>query len=218
MVGVMPYFWNPIQHVEPADDSGFRRFMREFDLFQKGRVMGKQMLLPPESVERKILLIRGEKILLDADLAELYGVSTKRLNEAVKRNRERFPVDFMFQLEDSEVADLRSQIATSSLHGGRRTLPYAFTEQGVAMLSSVLRSKRAVQVNVQIMRTFVRLRQLLSSNAGLSLKLSALEKKYDGQFKIVFDAIRLLMSEQELDRRERSRKKIGYHAETENRA
>src|SRR5262249_8137581 len=141
------------------------------------------LLVPLERVERKILLIRGEKVLLDADLAQLYGVSTKRLNEAVKRNRDRFPSDFMFQLTVEEAEALRSQFATSKSRGGRRYLAHAFTEQGVAMLSSVLRSKRAVQVNIQIMRTFVRLREMLASNAALAKKLDELERKYDRQFK-----------------------------------
>jgi hypothetical protein len=151
-------------------------------------------VVTPDHVERAILVLRGNKVLLDVDLAVLYGVSPKRLNEQVKRNRARFPDDFMFQLSEDESLNLRSQIATSSSWGGRRTTPYAFTEQGVAMLSSVLRSPRAIQVNVEIMRAFVRLRQLLQSNADLAKKLAALEKKYDAQFKVVFDAIRELMA------------------------
>ena len=187
-------------------------------------------LVPLERIERMILFIRGEKVMLDADLAELYGVPTKALNLAVKRNIERFPADFMFQLNEEEMealrfhfetsnaggqaetgilrsqigasnarsqtqpADLTSQSVTSKPgRGGRRYPPYAFTEQGVAMLSSVLRSERAVAVNIEIMRAFVRLRQLLSSNAELKRKLDELEQKYDEQFKIVFDAIRQLM-------------------------
>ncbi|MBI2989405.1 MAG: ORF6N domain-containing protein [Deltaproteobacteria bacterium] len=161
-------------------------------------------LVPTERIERSILLIRGHKVMLDADLAELYGVETKALNRAFTRNRERFPDDFVFQLTESEFADLRCQIGTSRW-GGRRYLPYAFTEQGVAMLSGVLHSKRAIQVNVEIMRTFVRLRQLLASNAQLARKLEALEKKYDTQFKVVFDAIRQLMSPPEPRKR-----KIGF--------
>ena len=145
-------------------------------------------------VERRILLIRGQKVMLDADLAELYGVPTKSLNLAVKRNAERFPEDFMFQLTGDEAAGLRFHFETSkSGRGGRRYRPYAFTEQGVAMLSSVLRSLRAVQVNIAIMRTFVRLREMLLSHADLARKLAALENKYDAQFKVVFDAIRELM-------------------------
>ena len=142
--------------------------------------------------------------MLDADLADLYGVQTKALNRALMRNRERFPEDFVFQLTEHEFEHLRRQTGTSRW-GGRRYLPYVFTEQGVAMLSGVLRSKRAIQVNVEIMRTFVRLRQLLASNAQLARKLDALEKKYDAQFKMVFDAIRQLMTPPEPDRR-----KIGF--------
>ena len=130
--------------------------------------------------------------MLDADLAALYGVETKALNQAVRRNIERFPDDFMFQLTSDEMENLRSQTVTSSSWGGRRTRPYAFTEQGVAMLSSVLKSPRAIQVNIEIMRAFVRLRQMVTSNADLARKLNALERKYDGQFKIVFAAIREL--------------------------
>jgi hypothetical protein len=166
-----------------------------------------------ERIEHAILLIRGHRVLLDADLAHLYGVSVGRLNESVKRNRHRFPSDFMFQLSEAEfqslkaqVGNLKSQVAISSFAwGGRRHPPYAFTEQGVAMLSSVLRSKRAVEVNIEIMRIFVRLRQLLATNAELSRKLEALEKKYDAQFKVVFDAIRQLMAPPELKKR-----KIGF--------
>ncbi len=158
--------------------------------------MGKKLtsLIPFERIERAILLIRGEKAMLDRDLAALYGVSTKVLLQSVRRNAERFPADFMFQLTDEEVEILRSQFVTSSSgHGGRRYIPYAFTEQGVAMLSSVLRSKRAVEVNIAIMRAFVRLRQILASHADLARKLDELEKKYDKQFAIVFEAIRQLM-------------------------
>ena len=144
-------------------------------------------------IERQILLIRGEKVMLDTDLAALYQVETRALTQAVKRNIERFPEDFMFQLSKEEFDHLRSQTVTSSW-GGRRYPPYAFTEQGVAMLSSVLRSTRAVQVNVEIMRAFVRLRRMLASNRKLEEQLNALEQKYDRQFKVVFDAIRQLMA------------------------
>lgn len=171
----------------------------------------KRETISSERIESSILIIRGHKVILDSDLAVLYGVNVGRLNEAVKRNRDRFPPDFMFQLSREEFAslrsqivtsNLRSQIATSSFHwGGRRHPPYAFTEQGVAMLSSVLRSKRAVQVNIQIMRTFVQLRQMLASNAQLARKLADLEKKYDAQFKVVFDAIRQLMAPPEPKKR-----------------
>jgi hypothetical protein len=148
----------------------------------------------PIQVERRILFIRGQKVMLDADLAELYRVPTKSLNLAVKRNADRFPEDFAFQLTEAEVTALRFQFETSKRgRGGRRYLPRAFTEQGVAMLSGVLRSARAVQVNIAIMRAFVRLREMLMSNADLARKLLALESKYDAQFRIVFDAIRELM-------------------------
>lgn len=167
----------------------------------------KQSLVPAERIERAILLIRGHKVMLDADLADLYGVSVGRLNEAVKRNRVRFPDDFMFQLTRGEFTDLKSQFAISSSRwGGRRHPPYAFTEQGVAMLSSVLRSKRAVRVNVEIMRAFVRLRQMLASHKELARKLEALEKRYDAQFKVVFDAIRELMAPSEPP----PRRRIGF--------
>ena len=150
--------------------------------------------LPRERIERSILLIREYKVLLDVDLAELYEVSTKALVQAMNRNKERFPEDFAFQLSEEEWENLRSHSVTSRSHGGRRYRPYAFTEQGVAMLSSVLRSKRAVLVNVEIMRTFVRLREILASHKDLARKLDELERKYDAQFKVVFDAIRQLMS------------------------
>lgn len=150
-------------------------------------------LIPIEMIEKKILLIRGEKVMLDADLAELYGVETKMLVRAVKRNIDRFPADFMIQLNREEFENLRFQFGTSSRWGGRRYLPYAFTEQGVAMLSSVLSSKRAVQVNIAIMRAFVKLREMLATHKDLARKLNEMEKKYDSQFKVVFDAIRQLM-------------------------
>jgi len=151
--------------------------------------------LPGERIEKAIYLIRGEKVMLDHNLADLYEVETKILNQAVRRNRDRFPLDFMFQLTDDELTELnRSQIVTGSQkYRDPRFRPYAFTEQGVAMLSTVLRSKRAIAVNVEIMRTFVRLRQMLTANADLARKLEDLEQKYDRQFKIVFDAIRELM-------------------------
>ena len=163
---------------------------------------GKILIASVEQIESQIFLIRGQKVMLDEDLAALYEVETKALNRAVKRNLDRFPDDFMFQLSADELANLRCQFGTSSLRsqidtarwGGRRYPPYAFTEQGVSMLSSVLHSDRAIHVNIEIMRAFVRLRQMLASNAELSRKLAALEKKYDLQFKAVFDAIRELMT------------------------
>ena len=164
-------------------------------------MVNKKSLIPVDRIEKAILLIRGQKVMLDADLAELYGVETRVLVQAVKRNLERFPEDFMFQLSQEEFTILRSQIVTSSGRGGRRYRPYAFTEQGVAMLSSVLRSRRAIQVNIEIMRAFIRLRQMLASHVELARKLDALEKKYDAQFKQVFEAIRQLMAPPEPKRR-----------------
>ena len=214
-------------------------------------------IVPLERLETLIYVIRGQKVMLDSGLAVLYGVPTKVLNQAVKRNLERFPDDFMFQLLEEEADSvmrsqivtgsgegvgggststearpdnwsqtvttspgihrsslahkeiLRSQIVTSSSgYGGRRFLPFAFTEQGVAMLSGVLRSPRAVRVNIEILRAFVRLRQLLASNAELARRLEAMEKKYDGQFRVVFEAIRQLMATPVADE---PRKEIGFH-------
>jgi hypothetical protein len=171
--------------------------------------------LIPDQLAPLVIRLRRENVILDSDIAELYGVETKVLNQAVKRNIDRFPPDFMFELTEEELENLRSQfvtsssrsqlvtlkdtpnlksqIAISSSHGGRRTLPYAFTEQGVAMLSSVLRSQRAVEVNIAIMRTFVQLRSLMQSNKLLAEKIEKLEEKYDQNFQIVFDAIKQLI-------------------------
>ena len=161
-----------------------------------------------ERVERRILLIRGHKVMLDSDLAELYGVETKALNQAVRRNLDRFPERFMFQLTWEEMRELsRSQFVTLNRGKNIKYLPQAFTEQGVAMLSSVLRSKRAIQVNIAIMETFVRLREMLATHHDLAKKLEALERKYDHQFKVVFDAIRELMTPPG-----RPRRRIGFHA------
>ncbi len=152
------------------------------------------VMIPTERIERAILLLRGQKVMLDRDLAELYGVETRVLNQAVRRNIERFPDDFMFILTREEFENWKSQIVMSPAERmGLRHPPLAFTEQGVAMLSTVLRSPQAVKVNIAIMRTFVKLRTLLSANAELSRRLDELEAKYDQQFKIVFDAIRRLM-------------------------
>jgi phage regulator Rha-like protein len=159
-------------------------------------------VVPLQRIARAILLIRGQKVMLDEDLADLYGVETGALNRAVRRNLDRFPEDFMFQLTAAEFANLRCQSgisnagsrAETSRRGGRRYPPFAFSEQGVAMLSTVLNSARAIQVNIEIMRAFVRLRHILASNATLARKLAALEEKYDAQFKVVFDAIRELMT------------------------
>lgn len=150
-------------------------------------------IIPADHIAAAIIYLRGQKVMLDAPLASLYGIETKLLTRAVRRNASRFPPDFMFQLTNQEFAILKRQIGTSSW-GGRRHMPYAFTEHGVAMLSSVLRSERAVLVNIQIVRTFVRLRALLASHEELARKLAALERRYDGQFRAVFDAIRELMA------------------------
>ena len=173
----------------------------------KSQIVTSSLVVLAERVERRILAIRGQKVMLSTDLAELYEVAPKVLVQAVKRNRERFPADFMFQLTRSEFANLKSQIVTSSWGGARRATPYAFTEQGVAMLSSVLRSPRAVQVNIAIMRAFVKLRELLATHRDLAKRLDELESKYDDQFKIVFDAIRELMRPPE-----RPRRRIGFGA------
>jgi ORF6N domain-containing protein len=196
------------------------------------------IILKPENLARFVFLIRSEKVMLDSDLARLYGVEARALNQAVARNRKRFPADFMFQLRPGEYESLRSQtviskkdattdglsqsvmsslrrqdersrsqIVTSKKgRGGRRYRPYAFTEQGVAMLSSVLRSSRAVEVNIAIMRTFVQLRRLMDSNRGLARKIEALEKKYDEQFAVVFEAIKELIAPPEPPK-----KQIGFH-------
>jgi hypothetical protein len=175
--------------------SSLSSIMRRYNCARGGLTMKHSSLIPVERIEKAIFFIRGEKIMLDSDLASLYGVETKAVNRAAKRNLKRFPSDFMFQLTAEESAALRYQIGTSKEgRGGRRYRPYAFTEQGVAMLSSVLSSDRAVLVNVEIMRAFVKLRQMLASNAGLSRRLDNLEGKYDRKFKVVFDAIRQLMS------------------------
>lgn len=166
-------------------------------------------LILPEVIEQKIYMIRGQKVMIDRDLALLYKVPTFRLNEQVKRNKKRFPLDFMFRLTAEENIVLTSQNAISNNHrGGRRTLPYVFTEQGVAMLSSVLNSDRAIAVNIQIIRTFIKLRQLLSTHkmsADLLEKIEKMEKNYDRQFRIVFDTIRELTAKPK-----DSGKKIGF--------
>ena len=168
-------------------------------------------IIPMERIMGKIYYIRGKKVMFDRDLAELYGVAPKVLNQAVKRNAKRFPDDFMFKLSKEEMlnwksqivtlktdANLKSQIVTSSW-GGARKIPHVFTEQGVAMLSSVLNSDRAVQVNIQIIRTFIKIRELLIGNAELRAKIELMEKKYDNKFKIVFDAIESIIETKEKD-------------------
>jgi len=172
----------------------------------KSQIVTSKMAIPAERIERRILLIRGEKVMLSPDLAELYEVAPRALVQAMKRNRERFPEDFMFQLTKEEYANLKSQFVTSSWGGARRATPYAFTEQGVAMLSSVLRSERAILVNIAIMRAFVKLREMLASNRELARRLDVMEKNYDAQFKVVFDAFRELMKPPK-----KPRSGIGFH-------
>ena len=158
--------------------------------------MNDRSIIPIERIESHIYLMRGKKVMLDRDLAALYGVTTGALNQAVRRNSARFPTDFCFQMTEKESQNLISQFVISSLkHGGLRKIPFVFTEQGVAMLSSVLKSERAIQVNIQIIRTFCRLREVLIGHEELRLKLEALEKTYDEQFKIVFDALRGLLKD-----------------------
>ncbi|MGO9200971.1 MAG: ORF6N domain-containing protein [Limisphaerales bacterium] len=167
--------------------------------------------VPFAAIESRIHLIRETKVMLDADLAELYGVATKNLNKAVERNRERFPEDFMFQLSLREFAGLRFRFGTSKSRGGRRYLPYAFTQEGIAMLSSVLRSPRAVAVNVEIMRAFVRMRRMLLSVDELARKVEALERKavaHDQDLEAVFKALKQLIAPREAPRRE-----IGFHVQ-----
>ena len=163
-------------------------------------------VIPAERIEQKIFLIRGMKVMLDRDLAILYGVATMVLNQAVKRNKERFPADFMFQLTKKEFQNWISQIVISKNDKmGLRRRPYVFTEQGVAMLSSVLKSKRAVKVNIQIMRTFTKLREMLGSHTDLIRKINEMEEKYDEQFRIVFDALRQIIHEEQ-----KPKPKIGF--------
>ncbi|MCU0848301.1 MAG: ORF6N domain-containing protein [Spirochaetes bacterium] len=168
-------------------------------------------IIPAENIVSKIYFFRGVKVMLDRDLAELYCVETRVLNQAVQRNFDRFPSDFMFQLSNEEFDNLKSQFVTSSW-GGIRKLPFVFTEQGVSMLSSVLNSKRAIQVNIQIMRTFSKLRQMLSTHEELKKKIESMEKKYDSQFRMVFDAIKDLITEELKPKRkigfERKNKKV----------
>jgi hypothetical protein len=166
------------------------------------------IVVPHELIGKTIFLIRGHRVILSTDLAKLYVVEPRTLMQAVKRNKDRFPADFMFQLTEQEFSNLKSQFVTSSWGGLRRAYPYAFTEQGVAMLSSVLRSKRAIQVNIAIMRAFVQLREMIGANKGLAKRLNELEKKYDGQFRIVFEAIRELMAEPPVTKSRR----IGFKA------
>ena len=165
--------------------------------------------IPVEIIEKKIYIIRNQRVMLDSDLAELYDVTTKRLNEQVRRNIERFPEDFIFQLTDEEYKILRSQIATSNIiHGGRRYIPYAFTEHGAIMAATILNSPKAVEMSIFVVRAFVKLREIISGNKELALKLNELENKYekhDKDIKAIIDAIRQLMTPPE-----KTKRKIGF--------
>jgi len=176
--------------------------------------MKEKHLIPNERIIQSIFVVRGQKVIIDSDLATLYGVETKILNQSVKRNLVRFPADFMFQLTEKEAEFLRSQIVTlnkpsaqkqSKRGEHRKYLPYVFTEQGVLMLSSVLKSERAIQVNIQIVRTFVKLREMLSHYKDLKEKIESMEEKYDKRFKVVFDTLKQLLAEEEKPKR-----KIGF--------
>jgi len=161
-------------------------------------------IIPSEKVVSKIYIIRNKKVMLDKDLAELYGVAKRVLNQAVKRNSKRFPEDFMFELDKREVQNLKSQIVTSSWGGARKGF-FAFTEQGVAMLASVLNSDRAISVNIQIIRTFVKIRELLATNEALQRKVMEMERKYDGKVKEIFDTLGFLLED-----KIKPKKEIGF--------
>jgi ORF6N domain len=167
----------------------------------------KSNAIVPATISQKIYFLRGQRVMLSADLARLYGVEVRALVQAVQRNIERFPDDFLFQLTDDEYTNLKSQFVISSWGGARRAKPYAFTEQGVAMLSSVLRGSRAVQVNIAIMRTFVRLREMLATNQKLRRKIEDMEKRYDAKFQVIFATIESMLEEEEGPKRS-----IGFHA------
>jgi hypothetical protein len=168
-------------------------------------------LIIPEVIEQKIYVIHKQKVMLDEDLAMLYGVPVKRLNEQVKRNKKRFPKDFMFMISQDENIFLRSQFATANKgRGGRRNLPYAFTELGVAMLSSVLNSERAIQVNIEIMRTFIKIREILLTHKELKKKIDEMEKKYDNRFRLVFETLKKMMTQEEIPKN-----KIGFRLNKE---
>jgi len=173
--------------------------------------MKNPLVIPVDAIQEKIYLIRGKKVMLSHDLASLYDVPHKALMQAVKRNVERFPDDFMFQINDSEFRSLRSQIVTLEKGRGRYTKyrPFAFTEQGVLMLSAVLRSARAIQVSIEIVRIFVKLREVLAKNRSLARRIDEIEKKFDGQFQIVFQAIRELVGSVGVP----PKRRIGFHGE-----
>ncbi|KKP67512.1 MAG: hypothetical protein UR66_C0009G0093 [Candidatus Moranbacteria bacterium GW2011_GWE1_35_17] len=172
--------------------------------------MKNKIIVPDEIIENKIFSIRGKRVMFDKDLAVLYGVETRTLNQAVRRNNDRFSDDFMFQLTKPEFDIWKSQIVISNAERmGLRKMPLVFTEQGVAMLSSVLKSKRAIQVNIQIMRTFTKIREMIISNKELRLKIEAMERKYDNKFQSVFDAIKRILITQVKEKPER-KNKIGF--------
>ncbi|MFT7538293.1 MAG: hypothetical protein ACI9F2_000436 [Lysobacterales bacterium] len=169
------------------------------------------VIIPEKVISNQIFILRGKKVMFDRDLAELYGVPTKRLNEQVRRNSSRFPEDFMFQLDEEEYENLRSQFATSSSRGGLRYSPYVFTEQGISMLSSVLNSERAIQVNIAIMRTFTKLRELMLTHKDLAVKIEKMERKFkehDQNFEVVFKAIQQLLMQPN-----KGKDKIGFHVD-----
>lgn len=155
-------------------------------------VLNMENTIPNEQIEKTILVLRGQRVILDADLAQIYGVTTKRLNEQVRRNLDRFPDDFMFQLDEMEDEALRSKFATTNTYGGRRTKPFVFTEHGALMVGNILNSPVAVAASIQVVRAFINLRKMLASHVELARKLDSMERKYDHQFKVVFDAIREL--------------------------
>lgn len=164
--------------------------------------MEERFLIPSERIIARIFLIRGKKIIFDRDLARLYGVTTKALNQAVKRNLKRFPEDFMFQLSKGEFKFWKSQIVTSKRDKkGLRKPPFAFTEYGVAMLSGILTSERAITVNIQIVRTFIKIREILASNRNLKLKIEEMERRYDKNFRVIFDTLRKMVQEEEKPRK-----------------
>jgi hypothetical protein len=171
----------------------------------------KHSLIPAEAIEKSILTIRGQRVILDADLAVIYGVTTARLNQQVRRNHDRFPDDFAYSLTQQEVAPLMLQNATSRTgHGGRRKLPFVFTEYGAVMAANILNSPTAIQASILVVRAFVRMREMLNAHAELARKIDEMEKKYDSQFKTVFDAFRQLMSPPQAARRQ-----IGFHTTPE---
>lgn len=179
-------------------------------LEKKNKMKKERSLIPQESIENRIFLIRGKKVMVDKDLALLYGVTTKVLNQGVKRNTDRFPSDFMFQLNAEETKNLRFQFGTLEVGKYSKYLPYVFTEQGVAMLSGILNSKRAIEVNVQIIRTFVKLREMIISNKELRLKIEDMERKYDKRFKMVFDTLKNLIEDNKKEISIEKKEAIGF--------